>query len=254
MPACARSMTTARWTLRSSRATMPSISTRRRTRAPALSIFGGKITTARRLAEHALDELAPFVPREGRGLDGKMRRYPAAICRASRDFSLQLKRDKPFLSRRARIALGARLWDARLCHSGRCAVDGGSRPRFRLRIDRSGAALSRDEEWARTAEDVLWRRSKLGLHMSEDQQRAVRNSWAENSWRKSDREPPARQTADKVGDALVLRDDCLQAPQDGGLLIGARIRARTIGLILGASFSSRLEGRGRSGSLSALPS
>ena len=34
--------------------------------APVLSIFGGKITTARRLAEHALDDLAPFLPPHGR--------------------------------------------------------------------------------------------------------------------------------------------------------------------------------------------
>jgi glycerol-3-phosphate dehydrogenase len=34
--------------------------------------------------------------------------------------------------------------------------------------------LARDE-WARTADDVLWRRSKLGLHVSEAQADAVAN-------------------------------------------------------------------------------
>ena len=47
---------------RPSRATTCSTSTRRDGEAPVLSIFGGKITTFRKLAEHALDELKPFFP------------------------------------------------------------------------------------------------------------------------------------------------------------------------------------------------
>ena len=35
-------------------------------------------------------------------------------------------------------------------------------------------AYLREKEWARTADDILWRRSKLGLHMSDAQQRALR--------------------------------------------------------------------------------
>jgi glycerol-3-phosphate dehydrogenase len=37
----------------------------------------------------------------------------------------------------------------------------------------------RDQEWARTAKDVLWRRSKLGLHLDESQQQAVAD-WLED--------------------------------------------------------------------------
>ena len=65
--ACGRSTTTARPIRRRSRATTCSRSTRSTARpgperAPVLSIFGGKITTYRKLAEHALRELAPFFP------------------------------------------------------------------------------------------------------------------------------------------------------------------------------------------------
>ena len=65
--ACARSTTTARPILRRSRATTCSRSTRCRGepgagRAPVLSIYGGKITTYRKLAEHALAAIAPYFP------------------------------------------------------------------------------------------------------------------------------------------------------------------------------------------------
>ena len=57
MPACGRCTTTPAATSRRSRATTCSTSTRPRASAPLLSVFGGKITTYRRLAEHALDQL-----------------------------------------------------------------------------------------------------------------------------------------------------------------------------------------------------
>ena len=51
--------------------------------APVLSIFGGKITTYRRLAEAALAELAPFFPAMGRAMDARASRCLAATSRAA---------------------------------------------------------------------------------------------------------------------------------------------------------------------------
>ena len=50
-------------------------------RAPVLSIFGGKITTYRKLAEHALRELAPYFPGDEAAVDARPRRCRAATCR-----------------------------------------------------------------------------------------------------------------------------------------------------------------------------
>ena len=50
-------------------------------RRPLLSVFGGKITTYRKLAEHALDRLKPFFPQMAQRLDRRGRRCPAATCR-----------------------------------------------------------------------------------------------------------------------------------------------------------------------------
>ena len=49
--------------------------------APVLSIFGGKITTFRKLAEHALDELKTVFPDHEACLDGRLPNCPAATCR-----------------------------------------------------------------------------------------------------------------------------------------------------------------------------
>jgi glycerol-3-phosphate dehydrogenase len=134
---------------------------------PLLSVFGGKITTYRRLAEAAMARLAPFFP----GMRGGWT-APAALPGGNFPWDAigavqdDLCRRYPFLqagtARRLVRAYGTlaadMLGDARVTADlGRCL----------------GADLTEREvdwlvrtEWGRTAEDVLWRRSKLGLRMS----------------------------------------------------------------------------------------
>jgi len=135
-------------------------------RAPLLSIFGGKITTYRKLAEHALRALAPFFPAAGPA-------WTAAAPLPGGDipdgdfeaFLSELLAEHPALSptllRRLARAYGTR---AR-------ALLGGVRTMEELGPD-FGSGLTRAEvdylvaqEWARTADDILFRRSKLGLHV-----------------------------------------------------------------------------------------
>ena len=131
---------------------------------PALSVFGGKITTYRRLAEHALEKLQRFLP----GMGGPWTdaaplpggELPPGGADALAD---QLLAAQPWLGApRAR----------------RLALSYGSEAEFLLGDARRVEDLGQDfgagltarevdwlvaEEWARTAEDILWRRSKLGL-------------------------------------------------------------------------------------------
>jgi glycerol-3-phosphate dehydrogenase len=147
--------------------------------APMLSIYGGKVTTYRRLAEEALGRLAPFWgPNVGRAwtasvslpggdiADGafepfvadKIRRYPAFD-------PLHVRR----LARRHGGLLDDVMGDAR------CPKDMGA--------DLFGGLTAREVtymktyEWATRADDVLWRRTKLGLHalatLDTEQQRAL---------------------------------------------------------------------------------
>jgi glycerol-3-phosphate dehydrogenase len=132
-------------------------------------VFGGKITTYRRLAEEALELLdAPARPwttdaaLPGGGFQGGLPALDATL--AARH---------PWLP----AALRHRL--ARAYGTETSAMLGDAASMAALGADH-GAGLTdrelhwlRQEEWARTAEDVLWRRSKLGLHLTPAQRQAV---------------------------------------------------------------------------------
>jgi glycerol-3-phosphate dehydrogenase len=136
-----------------------------------LSVFGGKITTYRRLAEEALDRLLPHVP----GKPAARKRWTAQAALPGGDVATDgisglegdLIRAYPFLTP---------AHAARLCHAyGTRAklVLGGAKTAADLGFD-FGATLTEaevrylvEQEWAQTAEDIIWRRSKLGLRMSE---------------------------------------------------------------------------------------
>jgi len=137
---------------------------------PVLSVFGGKITTYRRLAEHALEKLVPYLPRLA----------PAWTAQAVLPGG-----DMPganfeayFSAFRGRHAfLPARLARRLARDYGTCAeaILGAATTLGDLGED-FGAGLTRaevdyliDQEWARTAHDILWRRSKLGLRLAAEQ-------------------------------------------------------------------------------------
>jgi glycerol-3-phosphate dehydrogenase len=135
--------------------------------APLLSVFGGKITTARALAEEAMEKIGPALGVEARHKT-RARVFPGGAI-ASFDHFLGLARARwPFLgedrSRRMAHAYGRCLEDMlrdvkREADMGADLGDGLTTLEVRW---------MRDHEWARTAEDVLWRRSKIGLHARPD--------------------------------------------------------------------------------------
>ena len=142
-----------------------------------LSAFGGKITTYRRLAEHALDELRPFLPPMGEAWTADVPLPGGDFPDGNFDaFLLDVRRRWPFLNpdnaERLARAYGTRLH--------RVLGDTTS-------VRDLGGGLSTREvdylvqtEWARTPEDVLWRRTKVGLHTGEEVQRAVSDYMAAN--------------------------------------------------------------------------
>ena len=138
--------------------------------APLLSVFGGKITTYRKLAEHALAKLQPVMGFAARPHGPRPRPCPAAISRArtSTAFLARPAPRHPWLPVALAAALGPRLRHAvrrtSLGGAGGCGISAAT----------SAAASTRprstiwcDHEWARTAEDMLWRRSRLGLHVGD---------------------------------------------------------------------------------------
>lgn len=142
--------------------------------APMLNVFGGKITTYRRLAESALEKIEAELGARGPawtatatlpGGDFPATGFEAEVARLRADYGFL---DEGFGRRLVRL-YGTR---ARM-------ILGSARSKADLGRD-FGADLTENEirylvthEWARTAEDVLWRRTKHGLHLSEDQRAAV---------------------------------------------------------------------------------
>ena len=140
-------------------------------RAPLLSVFGGKLTTYRRLAEHALELMTPHLPAAPDGFGpGWTGREPLP----GGDFPVdgfdalvaEIRARWPFLAP---------------AHAHRLARHYGTRAREILGSAKEPAHLGRDfgatlteaevgylmdSEWARTAADVAWRRTKLGLRLS----------------------------------------------------------------------------------------
>jgi len=139
--------------------------------APILSVFGGKITTYRRLAEAALAKLAPFFPGLGAAWTA------GATLPGGGDFpwdgapalEAALRRDHPFLG----PAQARRL--VRRYGTEAAAVLDGARSAAELGEEFGAGLTAREvqwqmrEEWARSAEDVLWRRTRLGLRLSASQ-------------------------------------------------------------------------------------
>ena len=140
---------------------------------PMLSIFGGKITTYRKLAEHALDRLRPVFPQLG-GAWTFGAPLPGGDIGAA-DFGSYLSGlRKTFSWLPPELAAHyARLYGTRaerlLAGAGTLADLGRH---FGGRLYEREVRYLVDHEWARTAEDILERRSKHGLHLSAEQRGA----------------------------------------------------------------------------------
>lgn len=140
---------------------------------PLLTVYGGKITTYRRLAEAAMDKIGHFFQARPPWTAGST--LPGGDFPAD-GFHAQVAAvigQWPFLSephaRRLTRAYGTRV--DRILRSAQRLDDLGSR----LTGDLTGAEVRYlvEHEWAQTAEDVLWRRSKLGLTASEAERTAL---------------------------------------------------------------------------------
>ena len=138
--------------------------------APILNIFGGKITTYRKLAEDAMEKIVPYFP-------GTSGHWTAEVPLPGGDFpvdgfdalvsEVQLEHGflTPFWARRLVRAYGTEARD----------VLGDAKDKSDMGED-FGASLHAREvlwlienEYARCAEDIVWRRNKLGLRMSAEQ-------------------------------------------------------------------------------------
>ncbi|BCH32865.1 glycerol-3-phosphate dehydrogenase [Mesorhizobium sp. L-8-10] len=143
-------------------------------RAPIINVFGGKITTYRRLAEAMLEKIEGFLGRKGApwtadaALPGGD--FPAG---SFADQVRQLAAAYPFLEA-AHARRLVRLYGTRaktVLGEARSAADLGRN--FGADLYEAELRYLMNHEWAETADDVLWRRTKRGLRVSRDEAAAL---------------------------------------------------------------------------------
>jgi glycerol-3-phosphate dehydrogenase len=141
---------------------------------PLLSVFGGKITTYRKLAEHALQRLQSFLPAMQGDWTARASLPGGEIANAEFEpFLTEFKRRFSWLPAPMALRL-ARLYGTRAD-----AVLGEASDLSSLGQDFGGSLYAAEidyllkSEWAETADDVLDRRTKLGLVLTEAQRGAV---------------------------------------------------------------------------------
>ncbi|MEM9170744.1 MAG: glycerol-3-phosphate dehydrogenase C-terminal domain-containing protein, partial [Pseudomonadota bacterium] len=148
--------------------------------APLLSIYGGKLTTYRKLAEHAMEKLAATFPSAGPawtreaslpGGESGYARWPETVAALQARYGF----------------LDAAVFDRMVGAYGEALVDvlGDAQSCEALGRDFGGGLYAREvdylcaHEFARTADDILWRRTKLGLSFSDDERRSLTDYLAE---------------------------------------------------------------------------
>jgi glycerol-3-phosphate dehydrogenase len=152
---------------------------------PLLNVFGGKITTFRKLAEHALQKLKPTFPKMGADWTataklpgGDIEGADVARFRAGLQAQYDwLPRDLLRYYTQTYGTLTAKVID------GATSLAGLGR-QFGPNLYEAEARYLMAHEWAATAEDMLTRRTKHGLHMNEAQHAAF-EAWLDGLVRKS---------------------------------------------------------------------
>ncbi len=142
--------------------------------APLLNVFGGKITTYRRLAESALAKLAPFFPKA-------KPQWTARVALPGGDFAhdgvaaltAELARTYPYLTPywAARLIRAYGTNAAKLLGNAKTAADLGRD--FGATLTEAEVRWLMAKEFATRADDVVWRRTKLGLRLTADQIAAI---------------------------------------------------------------------------------
>ncbi|WP_112437066.1 glycerol-3-phosphate dehydrogenase [Rhizobium sp.] len=138
--------------------------------APLLNVFGGKLTTYRRLSEHALEKIGAAIGAKGApwtakshlpGGDFPAQGYEAEVRKLKGSYPFLIDTHARRLVRRYGTKAAVLLGQARGTEDlGRCFGSDLYEVEVRYLIER---------EWARHADDVLWRRTKEGLRLTREQ-------------------------------------------------------------------------------------
>jgi len=135
--------------------------------APLLSIFGGKLTTFRKLAEAAVDALNPWFPEMGQAWTKQAVVPGGEGIIDPEEYAQYLQKAYPFMAARTarRLAFTYGRLSERWLGSAQSEADLGAR--FGALYEAEVRYLVA-HEWAQTADDIVWRRTKAGVGMTQE--------------------------------------------------------------------------------------
>ena len=142
-------------------------------KAPLLSVFGGKLTTYRKLAEHAMDKLEHYYPGIG-GAWTKNGILPGGQFSGDVDsYKAQLAKQYPWLPE-SQIYRYAHTYGSRMVEllgSATALTDLGEN--FGHDFYEQELKYLVDNEWVKELDDAIWRRTKVGMWLSDEQKLRV---------------------------------------------------------------------------------
>jgi len=140
--------------------------------APLLSVYGGKITTYRRLAESALDKLRPVFPAMGKAWTAQ-RTLPGGDFSSQQDLCDRLREAYPRLPQDLLLSWVRRHGSLTFAMLGDIQGPENLGEQFAPGLYQREVDYLIAREWAVQADDILWRRTKLGLQTDPQQQAAL---------------------------------------------------------------------------------
>jgi len=149
--------------------------------APLLSVFGGKLTTYRKLAEHAMEKLSKYYPGIGAAWT-KTSVLPGGDFTGSReDYAVSLRRSYPFISEEmARHYARTYGSNSELFLKGKTSLEDLGEL-FGHHFYEAELRYLVEKEWVHAKDDAIWRRTKEGMWLNEQQQARVAEWLAQNN-------------------------------------------------------------------------
>ena len=141
--------------------------------APLLSVFGGKLTTYRKLAEHALEKLTPYYKGIGPAWT-KTAVLPGGDIGGDRDdYAAKLRRRFPFISESmARHYARTYGSNSELILDKATSLDDLGE-HFGHEFFEAELRYLVEHEWVRSLDDAIWRRTKQGMWLTDEQQARI---------------------------------------------------------------------------------
>lgn len=146
---------------------------RQRSTPPMLTVLGGKITTYRRLAEDAVNQLSFLFPDAGPAWTANHPLPGGALSDGLDPFRQRLVAHYPNLDRAVVLGIGDRHGSDAYTVLGDAQQPLDMGAEIMPGLTAREVRYLREHEWAATVDDVLWRRTKFGLHVDEDDRNTI---------------------------------------------------------------------------------